>query len=34
MVKKVSVVSRPGTDRVSSSEAIDHGLCELDGGGN
>ena len=30
--EKVSVVSRPGTDRVSSSEAVDHGLCELDGG--
>ena len=31
-MKKVSVVSHPRTDRVSSSEAIDHGQCELDGG--
>ena len=31
-MKKVSVVSRPRTDRVSSSEAIYHELCELDGG--
>ena len=33
-MKKVSVVSRPRTDHVSSSETIDHGLCEPDGGRN
>ena len=32
-MKKVSVVSLC-TDHVSSSEAIDHGLCELNGGRN
>ena len=30
-MKQVSVMSRPRTDHASSSEAIDHGPCELDG---
>ena len=32
--EKVSAVSRPRTDHASSSEAIHHGPCELDGGRN
>ena len=32
-MKQVSVVSRPRTDHVRSSETIDDGLCELGGGG-
>ena len=33
-MNKISVVSRPRTDHVSSSDAIDYGPCELNGGRN